>query len=129
SDYARIIHHHRLSPRSTLLVLIVRAPWKLHDHGVALILEVVMDADGGCVVTIDRGCFQHAEEFLFDGRRMLFVAANLLHKRRMLVLGAPRIALPVSVTRHAIDRGTSIGPQVLYGVRRGRAHLVDVLRH
>ena len=88
-----------------------------------------MDADGGCVVTIDRGCFQHAEEFLFDGRRMLFVAANLLHERRLLVPGAPRIVLPVSVTRHAIHRGKSIGPQFLYGIRRGRDHLVDVLVH
>src|SRR5438876_6985834 len=74
------------SPRDPLaLVFGVRAALELFEVGVALVLQLVVDADLRGVVTIDGQILDRLEEALFQGLWLHLILADLGEQRGLLL--------------------------------------------
>src|ERR1700693_6269969 len=73
----------------------VRTAWKLEQHSVALIFEILMNADRGGIIFVNRSVLQDHKELFFRRARLVLVAADSLHQRRLLGFATFGVFLPV----------------------------------
>src|SRR5437588_4169461 len=96
----------------------VRAAWKFEHHGIALILEILMNPDRGGVISVNRGRLQNHKELLSRGRRLVLVAADSLHQLGLLGCAAFGVFVPELTDGQLVHPGKPLGPHLFHVVRR-----------
>src|SRR5688572_4179406 len=77
----------RAAPRRSALMFRVSAALELFEVGVAFVLQFVVDADLGGVITVDSHVFDRLEEPLLRSLRLGLVLADLGEDGDLLVFG------------------------------------------
>jgi hypothetical protein len=110
-------------------MLRVSAALELFEVGVAFVLQFVVDADLGGVITVDGHVFDRLEEPLLRSLRPGLVLADLGEDGDLLVFG--RLVEEGVVLVHAqfVQSGQAVGPGLFNLVGRLADHQVDELRN
>ena len=108
-------------------VLRVIAAGEFGEGGVALVLQVVVDADSRRVVAVDRRAFEQDEEAFERRLRRFFVARHAGDDLFLLRLGQLAKTLAEGPSRSRIDRFEPVPPAVLLSLAAIRGQHVLII--
>src|SRR6185295_4425349 len=100
---------------------------ELLQIGVALVVQLFVNADLRRVVTIDCCVLDGAEELLFDGLGRLLVRADLAQQLDLLVRCRVRKRLAEPIAAHLVDCRQTVTPGLFCRIGRFTDYQIDIL--